>query len=93
MLFHQCLGRLIGQPPGDFQLKFCMPFSSTACTCSAHEIILDLVILLFAEYENWYASYLYNFLHRPVISSFLDQNIVLSTLHCPIYILPIGFHF
>jgi hypothetical protein len=58
MLSHQRLGHLSGHPPRDFQLKFCMPFSSpTACTCSAHDILLDPIILSFAEGKNWYASY------------------------------------
>jgi hypothetical protein len=76
-------------PLDGFQLKFCMPFSSPiACICSAHLILLDVIILLFGEEKNWCDSSLCNFLHRPIICFFLDPNIILSQ----IYILPVGFH-
>lgn len=59
MLSHKRLGRLSVHPPGDFQLKLYMPFSSTACTCSSHNTVLDLIILSSAEEDSLITRFSY----------------------------------
>jgi hypothetical protein len=47
-------------------------------TCPALLILLDLIYLM--VFGDWYSSSLHNFLHSPVTSSLLGQNIFLRTL-------------
>jgi hypothetical protein len=77
----------LGLPSGFFASGFpannlyAFLFSPIRATCSAHPILLDLIILIILdqEYKSRNSS-LCSFLYRPVTSSHFGPNILLSTL-------------
>jgi len=64
----------------DFPTKTSPPLlSSVRATCLVHLILYLITGIFRSEYRSWSSS-LYSFLHLPVISSFFDPNVFLSTL-------------
>ena len=81
--FHLRLGLPRSLFPLGFPTKTLYAFLdySICATCPAHLSRLDLrLLIMFGEEYNACSSTLCNFLHSPVISSFLAPSIFLSTL-------------